>query len=304
MSETLAIKVSTSFDESKLPKIKFDKNKTLDLCYQVMDLYNDYKVKCGNEWVSNNSESVEYTTDEKKAYIFTTHKQCEEYTDCKIVIIPKKFDNKKLKDAKEKLASVRKLSKEVNAKKIQLKKDYNVNVVKFENDIKEVLSVFKVIDVGIDEQVKLFESNIKQARKNEIQSWEEWKAIEDYQVFDDSWLLKKWTDKLLQDTFTTIKETIESQLSAIKMNADTLKLDSDKYVALLKKDSYNELTPVLERMKEDYELLNSTKEEETPTVVVDDDTTIRTITRTLKGTKAQLKALNAYAVKIGVEWIK
>ena len=215
------------------------------------------------------------------------------------------FTEEDLPQAKKEVAALRKVSKEINAQALAIDKELTNPVKQFRSEVKEVKAI---VDSGIDyinEQVKAFEDAIKLDRKNEIISFEEWEAIKEYHAFDESWLLKKWNDKLLKMEFTDILYNINKEIEAIKTNADTLKLEANKYTEMLKSNSYNELVPILNRMKEDCELVNSVKEEvkEVAPIIepVENDEVI-TITRTITGAKSKLIALKEYALKLGIDY--
>ena len=215
------------------------------------------------------------------------------------------FTEEDLPQAKKEIATLRKVSKEINAQALAIDKELTNPVKQFRNEVKEVKAI---VDNGIEyinEQVKTFEEAMKQDRKNEIMSFDEWESIKEYHAFDESWLLKKWTDKLLKTEFSDILYSINKELEAIKTNADTLQLDANTYMEMLKSNSYNELVPILNRMKEDYELLTSKSSEEqskdTTVTPIEDDEVI-TIKRTITGAKSKLIALKEYALKLGLKY--
>ena len=212
------------------------------------------------------------------------------------------FKEEDLAVAKKEVATLRKVSKAINSQALAVDKELTAPVKLFRSEVKEVKAI---VDSGIEfinEQVKQFELNIAQERTVEILEWEEWKSIEEYCLFNPDWLLKKWTDKALQIELADMLFKINNDIKVIDINADTLKLDSEKYVNQLKEDY--DLTSILVRMKEDYELLNTKVEE--PQIIevieINPNEELITITRTIKGTETQLIALKEYALKLGVEY--
>lgn len=206
------------------------------------------------------------------------------------------FTEEQLPEAKKEIAALRKVSKEINAQALAIDKELTAPVKEFRNDVNEVKAI---VDNGvnfINEQVITFETKLKQERQEEIEAFEEYQAIKDYGNFDPDWLLKKWNDKLLKEYFNEVSNTIESSINTIKLMCTQNKLDSELYVDKLKSQS---LEQVAQRIVEDFELLHK---KEAPAIVIEESTTITTVTRNLTGTVPQLKELKRYAISIGVKW--
>ena len=206
------------------------------------------------------------------------------------------FTEEQLPEAKKEIAALRKVSKEINAQALAIDKELTAPVKEFRNDVNEVKAI---VDNGvnfINEQVITFETKLKQERQEEIEAFEEYQAIKDYGNFDPDWLLKKWNDKLLKEYFNEVSNTIESSINTIKLMCTQNKLDSELYVDKLKSQS---LEQVAQRIVEDFELLHK---KEAPAIVIEESTTITTVTRNLTGTVPQLKELKRYANSIGVKW--
>lgn len=213
------------------------------------------------------------------------------------------FDDSQLPIAKKDLAAIRKVKTNLNNEKKRVKKKWNENYTIFEKDLKVIMSQVDELVISIDSQVKTFELEQQEERRTEIQALDGWDEIKEFTTFDETWLLKKFVskdDKLLKATFIDILNVIDSAKKTIKLTSATLKLDSEFYIEKLKTLS---LEQVVERMNEDYANMNK-KVEPTPTIQVDTTEKAILITRQLKGTMSQLKALKAYAEQIGVEWIK
>ena len=85
------------------------------------------------------------------------------------------------------------------------------------------------------------------------------------------------------------------------MSCTTLNLNPDNYIEKLKTMTYEQ---VVQRLNEDYNLINKKQDKEEVSVSFDTSQPVFELTRTLKGTEQQLIALKQYAEKIGVEWIK
>lgn len=213
------------------------------------------------------------------------------------------FVEEDLAVAKKEVATLRKVSKAINKQGLDIDKELTAPVKLFRSEVKEVKAI---VDSGIEyinEQVKQFELKLTQERTEEILNWQEWKDIEKFIAFNPDWLLKKWNDKVLKIEFADILFNINNDIKAIEINADTLKLDSKKYIEQIKND-YS-LTNTLQRMKEDYDLITQLKEKEepiTPVVEVKYNEETITIQRTITGTETQLIALKTYAKQLGVTY--
>lgn len=208
------------------------------------------------------------------------------------------LDESQLASAKKDLAAIRKVKKNLNDEKIKVKKAWNVNYTEFENDIKTYMHDIDVVINDIDEQVKTYEQALKDERKAEIVALTEYKAIKDFVAFDDSWLLKKWTDEKLIELFTEKLEQIDRDIKTIKLTATSQNLENNLYIEKYKTQP---IDLVIERIIEDGQTVATVKEETPQEVKFDDTEQVLTLTRTLVGTKSQLKALKDYADKIGVE---
>ena len=78
------------------------------------------------------------------------------------------FTEESKKEAKDTVASLRKLKKDVNAKKIEVKKHYMAPYEEFETQAKELMSLIDEPINYIDEQIKEFERKRVEERKSLI----------------------------------------------------------------------------------------------------------------------------------------
>ena len=199
-------------------------------------------------------------------------------------------------DAKKEIATLRKVSKEINSQALAIDNELTMEVKQFRNEVKEVKAI---VDNGIsyiDNQVKEFEAAQKLNRKIDITLLDEYLYIKEYVPFNDDWLLKKWTDEKLIVEFETISNQLQTYISTIKMTCNTLNIDSDFYIEKLKTIPYEQ---VIERINED---ANRTKEVAVEPIVVKENESIYDIKIELKCTPSQLKMMKVYAEKIGVIW--
>lgn len=209
--------------------------------------------------------------------------------------------------AKKELATLRKVSKEINAQALAIDKELTAPVKQFRTEVKEVQTIIDKGIAHIDAQVKAFEQAEKDARKAEIQAWDEYATIAKYYGWNDDYLLKKWDDKSLKQHFADVYDQIQKDIASVRLLATSHDLDADRYVAMLEIDAhdYPDLVQVMQRIVEDAELLKQKAEtpaEHEPVIEHDEDDQIISIVRQLTGTTSQLVALKAYADKIGVAW--
>ena len=214
------------------------------------------------------------------------------------------FTETQLPEAKKELATLRKVSKEINKQALDIDKELTANVKQFRTEVKEVKAI---VDSGIsfiDEQVKTFETKQKEDKRTEIMQLVEWEALKHYRSFNEDWLLKKYDVETVRLEIETLANELASQFSTIKMMATSHNMEADKYIEKLKSTP---LADVLERIVEDANLTKQVKHEEVveiEPIVIKTDEAIQTITRKLTGTITQLTMLNEYAKKIGVVWSK
>ena len=140
------------------------------------------------------------------------------------------LDESDLPDSKKELATLIKVSKAFNDKKIAVKKELSVEILQFENDVKEVIAVVKNVIDEFDTQIKDVELAQKWQRKIDIMEWQEFECISQYENFNEDWLKKSWTNEKLIEEFTNIKIQLDSDISTIKMLATSHNLESDTYV--------------------------------------------------------------------------
>ena len=222
--------------------------------------------------------------------------------------IMKKYKGLELTDeqipnAKKEIATLRKVSIAINQQAVDIDKELNTNVKVFREEVK---GLKKIDDDGInfiDKQVKAYETKVKDDKKKEIIELEEYIAIKDYYSFDESWLNKAVTIKKIIAQLVIIKVNYDADINTIKMMATSHNIESEKYIAKL------ESTPldiILQRIVDDSSLVKEVKDEPiiVKSVVIKKDEPIQSIVRKLTGTIIQLKKVNEYCAKIGVEWSK
>ena len=127
-----------------------------------------------------------------------------------------------LQGAKKDLAALRKLSKELNDRKVAVKKSYMAPYDAFEKAVKEALAIIAEPVELIDKQVKDFENKRKEEHRQQcVEIFNETvgeyaKYITFESVFKDSWLNATAKDKDIVDDVQTRVIQCKSDLQAIE----------------------------------------------------------------------------------------
>lgn len=166
--------------------------------------------------------------------------------------------------------------------------------------VKEVLKPFYDYQEEMDAIVKAEKEKERQDKEQEFMALDGFSTWNKYFAVNEKWYNKGTSLESIQEEINNGIGQVKSNYKTIETVANTYDFDAEKYKAMLVS---KDLDTVIERMKEDFELLQ-TKEipkEEKPKVNTEGE--IYTITRRIKGTYSQLVELKRYAKEIGVEWL-
>ena len=210
------------------------------------------------------------------------------------------FSEEDVASAKKDRAALNKVAKSLSSKRIDIKKQYSTELTKFEDEVKEQEKLIKDTSNSIDDQIKIFEQKEKDQKHQAIIELEEYKLVEDYNVFNEKWLNKSYKFDDIIEELKQAKVSVDQDINIIKMTSNDKGLDPNNYIDRLKQ---MELAQVLERIQEDYVLLHNTPVEEVKVEEVEKTKNEQSfeITRILVGTKSQFAKLKSYADSIGVE---
>ena len=240
--------------------------------------------------------------------------------------ITKRFDgtvytDEMIADAKKDKASLNKLAKEINAKKIAVKKEYNKPYDIFEKQVKEVIGKIKDVSDQIDAQVKAYEEKEKADKKEIIKAY--WQTLDTgidiAEIFDESWLNKTCQEKVWQTELELKAERFKRELLTIKNISDTeqrvffescYQKNHDISQCMSEWQKYQSIREKAEEAKKqvDTEISKKTEEairqEQKIAGNASNQATEHVYTRVLnvRGTKEQLKILAQYMTSIGVEY--
>lgn len=120
-------------------------------------------------------------------------------------------------------ANLNKVSKTIDDRRKEIKKEYSAPLVTFEKDIKECISLIDEVNSKIDAQVKEYEEKQKEEKKELIEKlWEEMNLpeIKLNLVFNQRWLNTTFSEKNIIDEMKQIKEKTVSDLETLERFTD------------------------------------------------------------------------------------
>ena len=123
-------------------------------------------------------------------------------------------------DIKKEIAQFNKIKKAISEKRINTVKEITEPIKSFENDLKGFEGRLADLYTKLSNQVKTFEDEQKQARKEEILKWEEW---QEYMTFEDRWLNKSTSDNSIKQDMSA-QHTIHD--NNVKMIETTCQLSN------------------------------------------------------------------------------
>lgn len=135
------------------------------------------------------------------------------------------FTEESKKEAKDTVASLRKLKKDVNAKKIEVKKHYMAPYEEFETQAKELMSLIDEPINYIDEQIKEFERKRVEERKALIRELydgilQEHEDVKRFipleRIYDTKWENATTTKKAINEAILENVTHVEKDLATIK----------------------------------------------------------------------------------------
>ncbi|MFR7590258.1 MAG: DUF1351 domain-containing protein [Longibaculum sp.] len=119
-------------------------------------------------------------------------------------------------DAKKARATLNKVSKALDDKRVEIKKEYCVPLDEFESKVKRIKALIDDGAKNISEQLNVFEEQCKQDKQMEITEY--FASLSDAVVP----LEKIWNDKWLNKTCNDWKEEINSKISTINEELDII----------------------------------------------------------------------------------
>ena len=140
------------------------------------------------------------------------------------------YDETQIGMAKKDRALLNGLKKDINSRKLEIKKEFCAPYLEFEANAKELMAMIDECASGIDEQVKAYEEKERTAKRNRINDW--WvmnkptnMPVKIEQVMDEKWLNKSVTDKAWQKALTERRDEIIRNLDTVCSWTDEDKRD-------------------------------------------------------------------------------
>lgn len=132
-----------------------------------------------------------------------------------------------IRAAKADRAALNKLKKSISDRRIEVKKAVMAPYTEFEADVKEVLSLIEDPISQIDSQIKAYENEQREARKEALREYFEATFSEEFrsmvafeQILSDSMLLASKTEKKACRELDAVRDRIEADLMAVRMSVD------------------------------------------------------------------------------------
>lgn len=127
-----------------------------------------------------------------------------------------------VKQAKKDLATLNKMEKAINDRKIAVKKEYSRPLTEFEAKAKELMSLITAQTVPIKQQIKMFDDDAKARKKKDCEAKYHFMMgdLELYASFDsqmhDDWLNASTDMKTVESDISGIRLRVKQDIEAIK----------------------------------------------------------------------------------------
>ena len=133
------------------------------------------------------------------------------------------FTDDQMPEAKKTRATLNRVAKEINDRKIAVKKEFCEPYERFEDQAKILIGKIKDVSGAIDQQVKDYETAKKDAKRKQISDW--WKLNGDAnvpieKVFDERWLNTTCSEARWKSELEETKTRIRNQIYTITMMAE------------------------------------------------------------------------------------
>lgn len=217
------------------------------------------------------------------------------------------FEEKDIKEAKETRADLNRLKKQINDKKIEVKKEFSKPYIEFENKIKEILEMIDKPVLAIDNQIKNFEQRQKEIKQKEIikiyeDNIEDLKEILSIQkIWNEKWLNATYKIGDIELEILGIINKVKTDLKVIEdMQSEFVVQLKDKYLQTLDLTTVMQEKARLESFKKNEEIRKQQEEikKEESKNAFDDilQNTTKKITVTFKITEKQIQELRQWLI--------
>lgn len=186
------------------------------------------------------------------------------------------YNDNEIAQAKKDRADLNKLKKAINDKRIAMEKEYMQPFNEFKAKVNEILALLDKPILAIDTQVKNYEAQLVEAKKQWIEATFKQKSpfnwIKLEQIYNSKWLNSSFSKNAIEEemdlSFSMIEtelksiDTLDYKEQALEVYKETLSLS----MALDKVKQIKDLDKILEEQKAKAEVKEEIKEEPKPEV--------------------------------------
>ena len=186
------------------------------------------------------------------------------------------YNDNEIAQAKKDRADLNKLKKAINDKRIAMEKEYMQPFNEFKAKVNEILALLDKPILAIDTQVKNYEAQIAEEKKQWIEATFKQKSpfnwIKLEQIYNSKWLNSSFSKNAIEEemdlSFSMIEtelksiDTLDYKEQALEVYKETLSLS----MALDKVKQIKDLDKILEEQKAKAEIKEEIKEEPKPEV--------------------------------------
>ena len=186
------------------------------------------------------------------------------------------YNDNEIAQAKKDRADLNKLKKAINDKRIAMEKEYMQPFNEFKAKVNEILALLDKPILAIDTQVKNYEAQLVEAKKQWIEATFKQKSpfnwIKLEQIYNSKWLNSSFSKNAIEEemdlSFSMIEtelksiDTLDYKEQALEVYKETLSLS----MALDKVKQIKDLDKILEEQKAKAEIKEEIKEEPKPEV--------------------------------------
>lgn len=228
------------------------------------------------------------------------------------------YNDNEIAQAKKDRADLNKLKKAINDKRIAMEKEYMQPFNEFKAKVNEILALLDKPILAIDTQVKNYEAQLVEAKKQWIEATFKQKSpfnwIKLEQIYNSKWLNSSFTKKSIEEemdlSFSMIEtelksiDTLDYKEQALEVYKETLSLS----MALDKVKQIKELDKILEEQKAKAEVKEEIKEE--PKLEVKEEVKVETAAEDPKEwmdmsiclSALDFEKFDAWTKENGIEW--
>ena len=186
------------------------------------------------------------------------------------------YNDNEIAQAKKDRADLNKLKKAINDKRIAMEKEYMQPFNEFKAKVNEILALLDKPILAIDTQVKNYEAQLAEAKKQWIEATFKQKSpfnwIKLEQIYNSKWLNSSFSKNAIEEemdlSFSMIEtelksiDTLDYKEQALEVYKETLSLN----MALDKVKQIKDLDKILEEQKAKAEVKEEIKEEPKPEI--------------------------------------